>query len=614
MNNSATFLDNFNARFSAPETVARSFIPPSNFDEVKKFFNSLIIGPRESGKTTLLKMLTPSAIEAWNSSSSRSHRAYRIEYIGVYIPYDNTMAAQIANLQQSHSASGRPVDHANFGAAFVHGSFCIFLLQSMVKTIREITGITKYASVIRRHEENICTNISKIWKIPTTSYSIDSLALSVREKISEIHEVFNQFYLGLITPEEVRTHLRTSFYSLDPIQAISQTVAAINEITGLERQKWAFLFDEIELAPLAIKRKLLGAMRSTAEQRFMIKLTMAPYDNSFTEFSNQGGPSAGNDFDLIPLWYPLKEEGAKFCSQIVESMMTERGFGGQSPNTLLGHSVYYSEKSRKAKNEEYGALIKALRTVDQSFEAFARQHRDIYDDISKVTEEDKRAQYLRKPLSVMTFRSYFLKSWSTRQKPKFRSRKSIEIYTGMEFIFAITEGNPRWLIGLMNKLLGHCSGNSASITKEKQQQEISNLMNRYRALLKAYTDGVAGASRGLLSLLDRIGDAFSDKFYSEAYNPDPVFSFTVDSTTDEGVLRDISVALNAGAIIYQPHGDAHNVLSSVKGKQFRLSYLLCPQYKIPLLSGRAISLRSLLSGTADQAGDAAQQQTIFENL
>ena len=54
-------------------------------------------------------------------------------------------------------------------------------------------------------------------------------------------------------------------------------------------------------------------------------------------------------------------------------------------------------------------------------------------------------------------------------------------------------------------------------------------------------------------------------------------------------------ALNAGAIVYVPDEDGQLLLASLRGKRFRLSYLLAPTYHVPLRLGRAVSLSKILN-------------------
>ena len=59
-------------------------------------------------------------------------------------------------------------------------------------------------------------------------------------------------------------------------------------------------------------------------------------------------------------------------------------------------------------------------------------------------------------------------------------------------------------------------------------------------------------------------------------------------------MHSLAEALNAGAIIYVPDEREELLLESLRGKRFRLSYLLAPYYGLPLQLGRTVSLSVIL--------------------
>ena len=65
-----SIFESFNARALEPADVARTFIPPDHYSDVLKRAHTLVVGPRGSGKTTILKMLQAPALE--NSSGDKA--------------------------------------------------------------------------------------------------------------------------------------------------------------------------------------------------------------------------------------------------------------------------------------------------------------------------------------------------------------------------------------------------------------------------------------------------------------------------------------------------------------------------------------------------------------
>lgn len=69
-NVSTTFLDPFNAKAMTFREVASTFVSSTKFAELAGRWNALLVGPRGSGKTTLMKMLSVEALRAWEGMRS----------------------------------------------------------------------------------------------------------------------------------------------------------------------------------------------------------------------------------------------------------------------------------------------------------------------------------------------------------------------------------------------------------------------------------------------------------------------------------------------------------------------------------------------------------------
>jgi hypothetical protein len=96
-------------------------------------------------------------------------------------------------------------------------------------------------------------------------------------------------------------------------------------------------------------------------------------------------------------------------------------------------------------------------------------------------------------------------------------------------------------------------------------------------------------------VLDAIGAYLFKAVVLDPFNADPPGSFSVNDECDDELLEMLGVALNTGAIVYVPNSSAELVLKSLKGKRFRLSYLLSPMYHIPIRLGRAMALEAMVS-------------------
>jgi hypothetical protein len=98
--------------------------------------------------------------------------------------------------------------------------------------------------------------------------------------------------------------------------------------------------------------------------------------------------------------------------------------------------------------------------------------------------------------------------------------------------------------------------------------------------------------------VQRIGEHFHEEIVSGPFKSDPYGSFVVDSHTSSEILNLLEKAVNMGAIIYVPDDSSEMILRSLKGKRFRLSYLLAPIMEIPIRLGKPISLNRLLNSVS----------------
>ncbi len=99
----------FNARWLEPEEVARLFVPTLPFKSLVGIQNSLLMGPRGCGKTTLLlKMLTRRAQRVWRERLPREPQwaDYRgPDFEAVYVPSDVRWSFELSSISQELAAS-----------------------------------------------------------------------------------------------------------------------------------------------------------------------------------------------------------------------------------------------------------------------------------------------------------------------------------------------------------------------------------------------------------------------------------------------------------------------------------------------------------------------------
>lgn len=603
---SNTIYDSFNARFLAPSQVAKTFVAPEYFAQLSRRNHALIVGPRGSGKTTLLKMLQQPALEAWTGAVADEYRA-AIDYTGVFIPSDVTWTRQLRALGEGK------LDDSEV-RQFARAAFTTHILKSLVVALLDRTqpdnAAPEPSSQLRVEltpavQVSMVREISAAWEVAPQIPTFASLLSALTARMSEIQKIASQeAWRGTDGRNERIAGI--GFLHLDYLSSVSACIETFNSHTQREH-RWALLFDELEIVPGWLQQHLIDSLRS-ADQRILFKLSLSPHCQEAARMKDALGAMPGNDYEEISLWYTEKRDGQSFCRALWDSILEARGFAPASPEEALGRSAFSTDKDEwLAEGTAYSSQSASARLLYSVYEKdksvrkyFDEQGIDVYKPDSLTPNQ--RAATLRKITPLLRVRDTYRKysdEDGTGAPRKLRSRKQPLLYTGAPTVFEITEGNPRWFIGLISRLLDRVERPDAPrIRNRDQAREIRAAANRFRAMLRTLPGphDRHHASKGLLSLLNRIGNFIFRSVVVDDFTADPPGSFTVDSNASEGTLVALEGALNSGAIVYVPDQSEHaRLVSSLRGKRFRLTYLLAPSYCCPIRLGRSRSLGAILS-------------------
>lgn len=602
MTTGPSLFESFNARALAPQQVARTFIPPPHYATLTRNAHTLIVGPRGSGKTTLLKMLQSAALEAWRHPQAAMYRQ-RVDYTAVFVPTDLAWNAQLLAIGSSlrSDSSSQTLERA---------AFTTHVLKALVDAIRFRIGkptatnqpLHRRANLSPRDEARLSRQLASSWHLSPLIPSLDAIAdaLALRYDVIQRIALTESSLARAGRAERLAQH---PFLFIHLISSISASIDLFNRLVQEPGARWAFLFDELELAPTWIRETLLRALRSV-DDRLLFKLSLSPFSNETSVFSKPDAPAQGQDFDVITLWYTHKEHGFSFCEDLFRSVAASLHHPNANPREVLGRSAFDTDP------EEWRETGTAYRTgsrihaqllehsaSDPAFHAYLERKQIFLDRLGDIAG-DRRAAELRKVFPILAVRSTFRARPSRSradQSSRLRSRKAPQIYTGASGLFALVEGNPRWFIGIVGTLLReHLPG---SVPPHRQAEEVRKAVDRFRSLLRtipASAPSSNGPPLGVLSILDTVGSYFFDQTVKRDFNPDPPGSFEVDRSTPSELLEGLGRALNAGAIVYVPTDKVASAIDTLVGKRFRLSYLLAPHYRLPIRLGRSVTLRLIL--------------------
>lgn len=591
----------FNAKSLSPSQVAATFVPPlAAFERLVNKNNCVVIGPRGSGKTTLFKMLLRRALPNWRDLAANQFLS-RVRFHTVFIPADRAWGGQLS----ADGADRTQRDGA--GTTLGEAAFCAHTLIALVVAMRDSKEIA-----------NLPEDLSAL-HVELTNDDEADLAIIVARSL--------QLELGFPSLLGLEISLRDALLRMDPRKplheypiwanvgtlptTISLMISIFSGIAKTETDHWVFLFDELEIAPQRIKSFLLDHLRGF-EQKVTLKLAIVPFLRDIKQLSeNYQSAQGGNDFDVIPLYYPNKDDAIEFSSALCGSLLERAGLGQERPEELFGTSVFNQGRMRlssAARNATRAELPETFRSLAGKDPSFARYIELKGLNKPGILTEERRAADIRKVIQTVMLRDFHIKSPASHSRVTpgqlvWRSRKSLSLYTGYPSILEISEGNPRTLLSLLVPLVSDLvyrreSNAKLTIDHVRQGDAINRAVQTLVALVKTLPPSWAKrpTPRGLLDFVDTIGRALESRLLRDNFDPDYVGTFTVDDDSDGSVVAAVGEALNAGALVFVPdEGSTPDAtLTSLVNKRFRLSYTLAPRYRLPLILGRPVKLSSLL--------------------
>ncbi len=610
--------ESFNARSLEPQQVAKTFVPSQSYRALAKRAHTVLVGPRGSGKTTLLKMLQQPALEAWRHPQADQYRE-AVDFTGIFVATDVTWGEQLASLGQGRldESSQRLLCEAAFTTHVLRAVVVSMYHRARGAAITQGLVAHRRVSLTTEQEIELVKAVSDAWQVGPDVFTLVSLKQAMTRRMAEIDQIGKEEAFRGSEGRKDRI-ARHSFLHLHFLSAANVCLERFDDATGAREGKWAFLFDELELAPRWIREQLFAALRSS-EGRFLFKLSISPYNVDAIELERAFSATPGNDYDSIALWYAHKEDGSQFCRELWNAMVAERRLGAMLPEEVLGKSEFETAPEEwvgtgtayKPGSRLQQRIVRMDRR-DRSFREYLRE-KEIDPAELHFLGADARAADIRKVAPLLAVREAF-RSMDEKNETESgtRSRKNPTLYSGASSLFAIVEGNPRWFIGIVGRLLDAVSREHRAVSASRQAAEIRAAGDRFAAMLRTIPCRISGkgeSDRTVLNVLDGVGEYLFRAVVLDEFSADPPGSFIVDSRISEELLSSIGRALNAGAIVYVPDESGEVLLKSLRGKRFRLSYLLAPRYRIPLRLGRAVSLRLILEGRSEKKG---KEKGLFE--
>ena len=602
--NISTF-EAFNARDLEPAKVATSFVPFEKYDELLKPHHSLLIGPRGSGKTTLLKMLSLEALRAWEHPRAEEYRK-RVDYSGIFVPADITWGGMVDSLADESV----PQDCANALGEIAFGiNVMLATTEVMGMRLREgdLSSLYRGASVTGDIEA-LVRAIAKNWELELETISFNGIAEALRFRLASLYSRAKGFSHHE-QPTMSLLYKMIPYAKLDVFACIEFALSTYDHHVNDKNGRWAVLFDEFEVVPVHIQQKLIAKLRASAT-KIIYKVALAPCGpQTKLLLGDINQPSPLDDVSRTELWYREKKDAISFCRKLFESRAKKypEPLSGLRPEKLFGRSLAVDEvdtkarRSRELSGDEQSAWEKhwknefsSLAEKDDSFRRFL-ESKSISTDSLDPSPRAMHGNLVRKIAPIVAFRNAYRSA-----SGKGRGRKAYyQQYVGWEAIATISEGNPRWFIGMLSGLEAAARGSGKTpVAKNLQWDQVCRAVSAFTEKLKAVAieENIGITTKfPVFSLLDQIGDALHKGIVIDDFVENATMSFTVDGKISDDVESSLRIALNFGGIVcYDPPDNVAGYIS-LKGKRFRIAYILCPEFKLPLRGGEARALSTLLA-------------------
>jgi hypothetical protein len=577
----------YNARWLTPQEIAKTFVPLPQYRTLTQTHNSLLMGPRGCGKTTLLKMLT---VEAGRSYELRldkepelANQAPLPDFTAIYIPSDTRWAYELVSFER------------------VLGQFPTSAMraQRAMVSISALSEVISVFDLLLEAEPHLNHEVAKAlideWSERRIVPTLLNLRTRVQSHAAAIRSALNS---GVRSNVEDRLDSLPPSWTAHPVDPIVQACEIFESVVPrkLRPPRWGLCFDEIETSPNWLQNELLASLRSV-QQRYLLKLTWAPVIPEQLQSAKTGPPTERQDFTPIPLWQSHVGDARQFSVALTTKILKDRLRSDDvTPGVMFGRSLFASEELDSAGTYRRGAEIwervSRLAKKDESFAAYLAKHgltpNDPYTDDTKTM-----AEAIRKVKPIVLLRD----AWLDDEK-HVRSRKNTSLYAGEDAIYAMSDGNPRWLAGVVNELVDAYQNRGQArgvplLSADVQDEVLTAASWRMRTLVKHNPADLA-RKMNVYELVEQLGRVCKEQVLGERFTDEPVGSFEVDSRIPQRVALVVERGLLTGAFIYVMR-TPHDGVGFVKGARLRLSFMLAPSFGLLFRNYRWISLSTALS-------------------
>ncbi|HEU5142264.1 MAG TPA: hypothetical protein VFU04_03805 [Solirubrobacterales bacterium] len=583
----------YNARRSTPAQVARDFIPPDYYGTLRDTIDpQLVVGPRGIGKTTLLKMLLPEAIDAWNSPEAQVARE-RIGYTGVFVAADKMWAGQFDQLADPLQGDALRTEARG---VFARAAFAYMALSAFAEAAAyrcrpdgDPSGF-RWVKISPKEEERLAAAIAPAWMAHSATSTFSSLSDQMQNNVASLGQVMQAAGMPGVTKGELRRLLRKRLLHVDFFTAAVRFIEAFNRAAGEREEPWVLLVDEFEFLPPAA-RALLGGGFQGRDPRLSYKISLAPY----TGLGAFGG-SQFDDWDKVELLPPHNPADDRFTQELLVEQLASLG----RPEKVLKGPGFGPERKNSFRPESRNASdIEKLAAFDEGFERWLGKVLKGM-SLEEAAENPRRRRALSKAMPLVRLRLEYHKQHAEAQGKR-RPRHAVPtLYGGLRNVFAISEGNPRWIKALAHALREQGRQDKRAISPNRQARAIAEVAYKLYDKLKAVNIETSAGGEpkttyteyGELTprrMLDALGVFLKTHTHDRAFSPDVPAAFKNDIEDDAWLEDVLNSLVFLGAIIVEKRSPR------VGYETIRLARMWAPIFELLPRRGPSRSLKQALN-------------------
>ncbi len=370
-------------------------------------------------------------------------------------------------------------------------------------------------------------------------------------------------------------------------QPLHQAIRAVCPILEIpDKAIWMLCIDEAE-ALERFHHRILNSYLRTHSDNLVFKISTTPYGHHTLETNVGEGLSPGNDFEYVYIDNDFQNNSNKE-TQFETKIFSKRAKASGAPfksltlSSLLGSSLLLEPKDLTS--ESIKQLVNDIE--DFGSDSLIRRSQKLKNQPTKFSNEIGRkvqgAVMLRKAVNAM------------------RGQQEIDLYSGIEMVLRCSDGNPRRLIRIFNKLLSGATDEIKQKQKQKQKdnnaiiplQKQTNIMRQFSISVLARVQGEPKYGSKLHKMLETVGDNMRAALHEMPLSSDTVTSIEIDTNTSDEYRYLVRSAVGLGLLYPNIHTKTPDELPEERGI-YHLAYVLAPAFYLLPRRGKSRKLESM---------------------